>query len=681
MTTANFRVSTAVLQRLGEELITSMSQGVVELVKNSYDADASRCTVEIKNTSEPGGTVVITDDGDGMSGSDIRNGWLVIGRSTKISNRTTRRGRLPAGSKGLGRLAALRMGEVVSLATRPRNKPHEHYQLVIKWADFEKTDVIEETPLHVLRSVSAGRSGTRIEIKGLRDSIDEREARSLARDLVLLADPFSDPSGFTPEFVAPEFAELEKLVREGYFDESEFRLTAELNGEGKASAKIFDRLGRLRWENGDHELQTHYKAPEATFELWVFLLHRDSFVDRSVTLREVRTWLREVGGVHLYHRGLRVRPYGDPGHDWLDMNLSRSRNPELRPSTNTSIGRIVVLDKKEELLQKTDRTGFLENQSFIELRRFATDALNWMHSKRLAERERLRAEERARAAEEAEQAGMDLQEAISGLPPEEQPVVQQAASRFESASSSQRDLLQTELELYRTMASVGTSVSVFAHEIEGPARNLGVSIQTVERRTRRILGPDYASKISRCIEDAKRYAGLVSRFATLPLSLLQRGKRRQSTLDLNKTIGDTVNLYEPYLHDARVEIIREFSPDTIWVRGSVAGIEAIVSNLLTNAVKAFKRKDAALGNRTLLICTTAAECRVEIRVADSGPGIKEGLGDTIWLPGVTIDEDGTGIGLTIVRDAVADLGGKVGVVSPGTMAGAEFLIELPRLES
>jgi len=41
---------------------------------------------------------------------------------------------------------------------------------------------------------------------------------------------------------------------------------------------------------------------------------------------EVRDWLQAVGGVHLYHRGLRVRPHGDPGHDWLDMNLLRTRN-------------------------------------------------------------------------------------------------------------------------------------------------------------------------------------------------------------------------------------------------------------------------------------------------------------------------------------------------------------------
>ena len=40
MTTANFRVSTDILRRLGEELITSCDQGIVELAKNSYDADA-----------------------------------------------------------------------------------------------------------------------------------------------------------------------------------------------------------------------------------------------------------------------------------------------------------------------------------------------------------------------------------------------------------------------------------------------------------------------------------------------------------------------------------------------------------------------------------------------------------------------------------------------------------------
>ena len=677
MTTANFRVSTEILRRLGEELVTSSSQSIVELVKNSYDADASRCIVELQNTDEPGGTVVVTDDGNGMSSSEIHNGWLVIGRSNKVSSIPTGRRRLPAGSKGLGRLAALRMGEEVYLSTRPRIEPRVEYRLLMGWADFEQSDTIEDTKLSVRSSKKTGDPGTRIEIRRLHERIDKREARNLARELILLSDPFGDPSGFKPVLVAPEFAELEKLVQKGYFEECELRLTAELNDKGEASAAVFDRVGNVRWKNSSEELNDTYQALPATFELWVFLLNRDSFVERSATLGEVRSWLREVGGVHLYHRGLRVRPYGDPGHDWLDMNLSRSRSPELRPSTNTSVGRMTVLDEGEDLLQKTDRTGFVENEAFGELRRFATDALNWMQTKRLAEREQRRQEERQKATGRAEQASMGLQRAISGLSPEERPVIQQAASELESATVSERDVLLRELTLYQTLASVGTSVSVLAHGMEGPAKNLVASVRTVERRTRNILGSEYETKVGASVEDVRQYAALISKFAALPLQLLRSGKRRQTVLELNEAIAETVRLYEPFLEDARVETVLEFCDDAVNVRGSVAAIEAIISNLITNAVKAFKRKKTQLADRKLVIRTAIVGERVQVFVSDSGPGIDARLGDTIWLPGVTADADGTGFGLTIVRDTVAHLGGQIGPVSRGKLGGAEFIIELP----
>ena len=152
MNTATFRVSTDILQRLGEELITSFDQGIVELVKNAYDADALNCTVKLKNTDKVGGTVIISDDGDGMSFDDIRDGWLVVGRSRKVSNGRTSLNRLPAGSKGLGRLAALRMGDEVMLVTRPRNEPMTEYSISIRWADFAATDVVEDVRFDIQRS-------------------------------------------------------------------------------------------------------------------------------------------------------------------------------------------------------------------------------------------------------------------------------------------------------------------------------------------------------------------------------------------------------------------------------------------------------------------------------------------------------------------------------------------------
>lgn len=62
---------------------------------------------------------------------------------------------------------------------------------------------------------------------------------------------------------------------------------------------------------------------------------------------------------------------------------------------------------------------------------------------------------------------------------------------------------------------------------------------------------------------------------------------------------------------------------------------------------------------------------------DSGPGIRGLEIKDIWLPGQTTTPGGTGLGLTIVRDVVADLGGTVTAVPSGEMGGAEVAIELP----
>ena len=455
VTSASFRFSTDILRRLGEELVTSFDQGIVELVKNSYDADARTCSVELIGTRSPDGTVIVTDDGDGMTGDDIRDGWLVLGRSRKTPLIRTRRRRLPAGSKGLGRLGALRMGEEVLLVTRPFDEPGVEYSLHLRWSDFERRDVVEDVELDIQRSDSESRPGSRIVISGLKRATNQREVRKLARELVLLADPFGDPSGFRPELIVPEFEGLESLVRRAYFDDCEFRLVAHLDESGHASAQVFGRSGSLLWASNDGEFDTHYRAPAALFELWAFLLQGTSFADRSATVGEVRRWLEQVGGVHLYHRGLRVLPYGDPGHDWLSMNLQRVRDPELRPSTNTSVGRVVVVDEEGVLLQRTDRTGFIENDSFTDLRRFAVDALEWMHRKRVDEREERRAKAKRASEKRAERAQSRLRREIGRLTPEAQPAIRKATNELESARDSERTILREELALYKTLASVG----------------------------------------------------------------------------------------------------------------------------------------------------------------------------------------------------------------------------------
>ena len=106
----HFRFAPNILARLGEELIPDPDQGIIELVKNAYDADARRCEITLLDCERPGGTVIVSDNGDGMARSEIADGWLVLGRSAKAQRNVTRLGRIPVGDKGLGRLAALRLG-------------------------------------------------------------------------------------------------------------------------------------------------------------------------------------------------------------------------------------------------------------------------------------------------------------------------------------------------------------------------------------------------------------------------------------------------------------------------------------------------------------------------------------------------------------------------------------------
>ena len=111
--------------------------------------------------------------------------------------------------------------------------------------------------------------------------------------------------------------------------------------------------------------------------------------------------------------------------------------------------------------------------------------------------------------------------------------------------------------------------------------------------------------------------------------------------------------------------------------GSVAALESILSNLITNAVNAFTQQQQAQLERTILVTTQVSENSLLISVKDNGPGIVELPVEEIWLPGRTSIPGGTGLGLTIVKDAVTDLGGDVQAIANGELGGAEIVVTLP----
>ena len=125
------------------------------------------------------------------------------------------------------------------------------------------------------------------------------------------------------------------LVQNRYFDDAEFHLSAEIRAGGEVSAKIVDWDGKLLFQAKHSDIASGkrktYRCPPAKFDLWVFILNNKTFSLRQSTLQEVRRWLADLGGVHIYYNGLRVSPYGGPDDDWLGMNLQRVRSPERAP--------------------------------------------------------------------------------------------------------------------------------------------------------------------------------------------------------------------------------------------------------------------------------------------------------------------------------------------------------------
>ena len=264
-----FDINAAVVFRLGEELITDVVQALVELVKNSYDADATWVRVNIdtrakntigRNYPDAKGTVVVEDNGDGMDESTIRRGWLTIAnspkREAKAKGRTTRRRRTPIGDKGLGRLGSQRLAQNVEIVTRARAQPATEHYVAFSWADFRDTTGLGEVPVRYDSRTDVGEQhGTRLILSGLleRERWQEKEYLSdMQRKLSGMISPFEEAKDFRVYLEVDgnklELAAIAKRVRETAIVKYEFQF------DGNAlqvSGRV--RLGNLQPRRAEYE--------------------------------------------------------------------------------------------------------------------------------------------------------------------------------------------------------------------------------------------------------------------------------------------------------------------------------------------------------------------------------------------------------------------------------------------
>lgn len=692
MARASLRFASDLLRRLGEELTPSPVNGIIELVKNAYDADATRCTVTftqpriVRGRLKTPGRLVIEDNGDGMGLNDFRDGWLILGRSRKRSDRPTRRGRRPVGDKGLGRLTALRLGRTVSVASQPRGRPGREYVLNIDWRRFERSVTPNQVPLEV-RSKAAAKAttpGTRIVIEQIERALSASELELLRRGLRLIANPFvavTDPFDVVLS-VDGQDADI-TLGGDAALKSAQFILEGSVDGRKRMQVSLLDGEGRAL-ARADHKAMVQRFRDAATkdlvpvrFRMWIYVLSAEHFPEGRKQFQQARALLRAYGGTHVFVDHIRVVPYGDPGDDWVGMNALRAASPELSPTTQSAIG-YVALHAQSQLQQKTDRSGFLSSPAFSALREFVRAAIRWQQSVRVSRRNVLDEDQARKHSKEVKKVAEELSSVLAGLDDANQDKANALVAKLIELGNSQQARLRRELELYRTLGTAGIAASVFAHEAaNNPLANLKGALESIRFKLERGASVKIQEAIDPLIRRSLHDVEGLESVAKITLALVKARNRRQLKTNVTEVIGGVLEIFKPYLALHQVEVVAPRS-QRVSVFGSRAALECILVNLLTNALQAFERHrpDAP----RIVIEVSSAEKHVEIDVMDNGPGIEGIALADIWNPGETTREEGTGLGLAIVRTATRDLGGKATARAHSDLGGAGFTITLPLVQ-
>jgi anti-sigma regulatory factor (Ser/Thr protein kinase) len=430
-----FRPRARLLQLLGDQLIGTPRLAVFELVKNAYDADAETVTVTLKGLRTANPTIVVEDDGDGMALSTIRDIWLVPAHDHRELQRKalkrTRLNRLPLGEKGLGRFAVHKLGDHIELVTRAKGQ--SECVVNIDWSSLIEQQFLSDAKV-VVRTrkpevFKGSQTGTRLTISKLRESTWTRgEVRRLLRQITSIASPFTNRSDrFETQLKVPDHPDwvsgvpdVDVLLQRApwYFRFSfedgvlkwkyEFRGVTGIKLERRkkreedgtlliAQERDIDFWGK---DQGSKSAKPKRVTADATISGGIGTVKGEFYVfdrDREILTRLgdsqlVQNFLDENGGVRVYRDSIRVYNYGEPGDDWLGLDLRRVNTPTRNISRNIVVGAIdLSLEHSHQLTEKTNREGFVENEAYKNLRKIVLGGLAVLEIERKIDKDNIRA--------------------------------------------------------------------------------------------------------------------------------------------------------------------------------------------------------------------------------------------------------------------------------------------------
>ena len=370
-----FTVSARTARLIGQENFANAEGAIIELVKNSYDADATVCVIIIDPIND---SIRILDNGDGMTDNIIRNQWMTIGTDDKKTNYKSKT-RIKTGAKGIGRFALDRLGKSSTLIT----KTLESESLVwdVNWDQFEGSGAVisdvkatlqignssfYDELVEINRFTGIGdeilnlwneEKGTLISIDYLKDEWDERTTESLFSNLEILVPPLE-----TNIFQIFLFSTIETekygKVQPTICDDYDYKIDAKVDENKNVKLTVYrnelnfgdlKRIGffektKLKQENyslqsfekGSFEIDTNLESLIAgfkdvdinnnlnkigAFSFSFYFMKRGGGQEKDEEIGKypykavnynIRTnWLNKFGGIKIFRDNFRVRPYGE----------------------------------------------------------------------------------------------------------------------------------------------------------------------------------------------------------------------------------------------------------------------------------------------------------------------------------------------------------------------------------
>lgn len=661
-----FKPRARLLLELGQQLLKDEGIALFELVKNSYDADATQARVVLRDVDSPEkGEIHIIDDGSGMDWDTILNVWLEPGtdyreKQVRAGKRTKKYNRIPMGQKGIGRFGVHKLGRKITLVTK--SKDCNEIVVEIDWADFSNKKYLEDVPVNIIERKPeyfvGHRTGTFIKISELWNSWNRGMVRSAYRAINSICSPFNSPDSFKATvdllddnkqewleglITWKEAIESKLFIATCILNKDSFRYTYEfkpwemmlskISGrkESSASMRLVDDMNRPI-------SLSDYGIGNVRINLYIYDLDANILSLGVQDKQGLKDFLKFNGGLRVYRDGIRVYDYGEPGNDWLDLGTRRVNVPSKRLSNNIIIGAVSISrEDSYDLEEKTNREGFIENKAVKVFREAIICALGNIEAERFKDKERLRIAFSKTVYKEA------VLDVISELriKLEKKGLIKDFGVYLDRIESDYRDVKEKLL----SSAGAGLSLSIVLHEIEKIIKELTLAINKIKTTE------GIKNHIKRLSELTEGYAALVRRGGP-------------SKIKASELINQAIFNVEYRLSAHKIEVKNGCTKENDFeIKCSKRLILGAIMNIIDNSIWWIENKKPQIKYIFISSSKELSEGNAII-IADNGPGFIDALEEVV-TPFFTRKPDGMGLGLHITDEIMKAHKGKFRILERG----------------